>query len=237
MATEIQTLQSQTPLSLTTQPQNWVNAMTQIASSSTLLGDIGVKMAQNASQTYQQLRGIEAGKQPSGNLLPPITEADKAFVEGYSAQAEQTLGLQAQQLLQKGQLDLNRSYQLSNSSIQSYSKNMQQGLQQIIEQAPYTIRSKLANQYTAKLEQNVYGLNNQLIGQQKRQEKENSDLYLANQAKNITDLALSGRENANVQSRQTYDETIGYINSKEKSGLISSSAAEAKRQELTILIK
>lgn len=232
MATEIQTLQSQTPLSLTTQPQNWVNAMTQLASSSTLLGDIGVKMAQNASQTYQQLRGIEAGKQPSGNLLPPITEADKAFVEGYSAQAEQTLGLQAQQLLQKGQLDLNRSYQLSNGSIQSYSKNMQQGLQQIIEQAPYTIRSKLANQYTAKLEQNVYSLNNQLIGQQKRQEKENSDLYLANQAKNITDLALSGRENANVQSKQTYDETIGYINSKEKSGLISSGAAEAKRQEL-----
>lgn len=232
MATEIQTLQSQTPLSLTTQPQNWVNAMTQLASSSTLLGDIGVKMAQNASQTYQQLRGIEAGKQPSGNLLPPITEADKAFVEGYSAQAEQTLGLQAQQLLQKGQLDLNRSYQLSNGSIQSYSKNMQQGLQQIIEQAPYTIRSKLANQYTAKLEQNVYGLNNQLIAQQKRQEKENSDLYLANQAKNITDLALSGRENANIQSKQTYDETIGYINSKEKSGLISTGAAEAKRQEL-----
>ena len=113
MATEIQTLEPTQRLAITTQPQNWVNAMTQLASSSTLLGDIGVKMAQNASQTYQQLRGIEAGKQPSGNLLPPITDADKAFVEGYSAQAEQTLGLQAQQLLQKGQLELNKNYQLS----------------------------------------------------------------------------------------------------------------------------
>ena len=205
MATEIKTLEPVQTLAITTQPQNYVNAMTQLASSSTLLGNLGVKMAQNASQTYQQLRGIEAGKEPSGNLLPPITDADAAFVKGYSAQAEQTLGLQAQQLLQKGQLELSKNYQLSNSSIQSYSKNMQQGLQQIIEQAPYTIKSNLANQYTAKLEQNVFSLNNQLISQQKRQEKQNSDLYLANQAKNITDLALSGRENANKQTRQTYD--------------------------------
>lgn len=232
MATEIKTLEPVQTLAITTQPQNYVNAMTQLASSSTLLGNLGVKMAQNASQTYQQLRGIEAGKEPSGNLLPPITDADAAFVKGYSAQAEQTLGLQAQQLLQKGQLELSKNYQLSNSSIQSYSKNMQQGLQQIIEQAPYTIKSNLANQYTAKLEQNVFSLNNQLISQQKRQEKQNSDLYLANQAKNITDLALSGRENANKQSRQTYDQTIGYINAKEKSGLLTPGTAEAKRQEL-----
>ena len=131
-------------------------------------------MASNASQTYQKMRGIEAGKTPGNDLLPSITEADKAFAEGYSAQAQQTLSLQAQQMMMQGQLDLNNNYKLSSGDIQAYQKNMAQGLQKIIEQAPYTIRPELANQFSGQLQQDVYNYNNKLLTQQKTEAKENA---------------------------------------------------------------
>jgi hypothetical protein len=230
MAQEIQTLQPQERLSITTQPQNFVGAMTQLASTPTILGTIGATMAAGASQTYQKLQGIEAGKTPSGDLLPPITQADQAFVEGYSAQAQQTLSLQAQQLINQGQLELNKNYQLSNSTIQSYNQNMQQGLQQIIEQAPSTIRADLANQFSNQLQRDVFNLNNRLITQQKTQAKENASVYQSRQLTAMSDTALSGGKGAATQTKKILDKTLKNINGNEASGLISPVEAESQRE-------
>lgn len=230
MAQEIQTLQAQERLSLTTQPQNFVGVMTQLASTPTILGTIGANMASGASQTFQKLRGIEAGKTPSGDILPPITEADKAFVDGYSAQAQQTLSLQAQQLLNQGQLELNKNYKLSNGQIQAYNQNMQQGLQQIIDQAPSTIRMDLAGQFSGQLQRDVFNLNNRLISQQKTQAKENASVYQSRQLTAMSDTALSGGANASAQTKQILDKTIKNINGNEASGLISPVEAESQRE-------
>lgn len=228
MATEIQTLQPRAQLDITQKQGGWLNAMTELATTPNAIANFGVQMAENASQTYQKLRGIEAGKNPSNNLLPPITKADQAFVDGYSAQAQQTLGLQAQQLINQAQLDLNKNYQLSNGQIQAYKQNVAKGLQQIIDQAPYTIRSQLANQYTENLQSQVYKLNNQLITQQKNQSKENAGLYVKSQFDQISDIIMTGQGDP----KTIYANTEKYINDKQASGMWSPSEAETQRQAL-----
>jgi hypothetical protein len=228
MAQEIQTLQPQERLDITQKQGGWLNAMTELATAPNALANFGVQMASNASQAYQTMRGFEAGKSPSNMLLPPVTKADEAFVKGYSAQAEQTLGLQAQQLINQAQLDLNKSYRLSNSQIKSYQDNVAQGLQQIIEQAPYTIRSKLANQYTEGLQTQVFKLNNQLLSQQKIEAKENAGLFVKNQMNQLTDSIMSGQGNPAT----VYQNSLDYINSKQASGMWSPNEAETQRQAL-----
>ena len=230
MSQNIQTLEPKEKLQITTQPQNYVNVMTQIASQPTLLGQIGATMASNASQTYQKMRGIEAGKTPGNDLLPPITQADKAFAEGYSAQAQQTLSLQAQQMMMQGQLDLNRNYKLSSGDIQAYQKNMAQGLQKIIDQAPYTIRPELSNQFSVQLQQDVYNYNNKLLTQQKTQAKENASVYQSQQLNTMYNTALSGSETAPIETKNIYDKTLKNIEGNLASGLISPIEAETQRQ-------
>jgi hypothetical protein len=226
MATEIQTLQPKTQLDITQKQGGWLNAMIEQATTPNALASFGVQMAENASQTYQQLRGIEAGKQPNENLLPPITKADKAFVDGYSAQAQQTLGLQAQQFINKAQLDLNKNYQLSNSQIQTYQQNVSKGLQQIIDQAPYTIKADLTNQYQSALQNQVFQLNNKLLSQQKSNAKEQAGLYIKSQLSQMTDAAMTGHGN----TKSIYDNSQKYINNKQASGMWSPAEAEAQRQ-------
>lgn len=230
MSQNIQTLEPTQRLNITTQPQNYVNVMTQIASQPTLLGQIGATMASNASQTYQKMRGIEAGKTPGNDLLPPITEADKAFAEGYSAQAQQTLSLQAHQMMMQGQLDLNNNYKLSSGDIQAYQKNMAQGLQKIIEQAPYTIRPELANQFSGQLQQDVYNYNNKLLTQQKTEAKENASVYQSQQLNTMYNTALSGAETAPIETKKIFDKTLKNIEGNLASGLISPVEAETQRQ-------
>jgi len=228
MATEIQTLQPRAQLDITQKQGGWLNAMTELATTPNAIANFGVQMAESASQTYQKLRGIEAGKSPSNTLLPPITKADKAFVDGYSAQAQQTLGLQAQQLINQAQLDLQKSYQLSNGQIKTYQDNVAKGLQQIIDQAPYTIKDKLANQYSEGLQSQVFKLNNQLLTQQKTQNKQNAGLYVKSQFSQLTDSIMTGQGNP----KNTYANTEKYINDKQASGMWSASEAETQRKAL-----
>lgn len=225
MATEIQTLQPRAQLDITQKQGGWLNAMTELATTPNALANFGVQMAENASQTYQMLRGTEVGKTPSGNLLPPVTKADQAFVQGYSAQAQQTLGLQAQQLINQAQLDLNKNYQLSNGQIQSYQENVAKGLQQIIDQAPYTIKSDLSNQYKGALQNQVFQLNNKLLSQQKANSKEQAGIYLKTQFNQMTDAIMSGQGSA----KAIYDNSQKYIDNKQASGMWSPSEAESQR--------
>lgn len=224
MATEIQTLQPTQKLNITTQPQNWVGAMSELASTPNALADFAVKLGQSAGMQYQTMKGIEAGKTPSGELLPPATDADKAFIQGYSAQAQQTLGLQAQQLFNQGLTELNKTYKLSNQQISTYSENMQQGLQKILEQAPYTIRTDLANQYTEQIQTNVFRLNNQLLNQQKQENKEQASLYIKNQLNQITNTTMTGGNAETILKN-----TLKNIDQKEASGLWSATEAQTQR--------
>jgi len=224
MATEIQTLQPTQKLDITTQPKNWVGAMSELASTPNALADFAVKLGQNAGMQYQTMRGIEAGKTPSGELLPPATDADKAFIQGYSAQAQQTLGLQTQQLFNQGLTEINKTYKLSNQQISAYSENMQQGLQKILEQAPYTIRTDLANQYSEQIQTNVFRLNNQLLNQQKQEGREQASLYIKDQLNQITNTTMTG---GNAQT--ILQNTLKNINQKEASGLFSATEAQTQR--------
>lgn len=228
MAQDIQTLQPREALDITQKQGGWVGAMTELATSPNAIANFGAQMASNASQAYQTLRGVEAGKNPSDSLLPPITKADEAFVKGYSAQAAQTLGLQATQLMNQAQLDLSKNYRLSNGQIQAYTENVSKGLQDILEQAPYTIRSEMANQYNETLQRHTFQLNNQLLTQQKAEAKQNAGLFVQSQMRQMTDSIMSGQGNPNT----VYQNSVDYINNKQASGMWSPVEAETQRKAM-----
>lgn len=192
MATEIQTLEPTQRLSITTQPQNFVGAFTQYAQSSNMLGELGASMALNASIEYNKIQGQKLGMNPQGDILPPITAADKAYAEGYIAQSNATLSLQANKMMMEGQLELEKSYRITPDMIQSYSGNMQQGLEKILQQAPSSLQADMRNNFTSSLLSSTGQLTRQYISQNKQQEQATADANLKLQLKQINDYVRAG---------------------------------------------
>lgn len=194
MSQNIEILEPTQKLSLTTQPQNWIGAMEEFGRSTNMLGELGASVALNASIQYNKMQGEKLGLNPQGDILPPITAADKAFAEGYIAQSNATLSLQANKMMLEGQLDLEKSYQLSPGMIQSYSSNMQQGLEQIIKQAPTQLQNDLRNNFNQLLLQQTGSLTKQYISQSKARETEQAKANLSLQLRNINDRVMAGDE-------------------------------------------
>lgn len=172
-------------------------AFNNLAMTPTVLGEMGAKTAIAASTAIAKQEGARLGKNPYGDLLPAITDTDKSFVESYSNQANATLGLQGQALLQKGQQELEQSYKLTPDLIASYEENMSAGLRDISSHAPSTIRSQLENNMAAQLLRNSGTLNTRMISEQKETARNQMTLYTQNQVKGIYESARSGQsENA-----------------------------------------
>ena len=74
------------------------------------MSDIGSSIAQTASNTLAENLGYTAGLNPKGDLsLPSFTEFDRNFAKSYQAQAQATLGLQANKLLSDAHIEMSKS--------------------------------------------------------------------------------------------------------------------------------
>ena len=226
MATEIKTLEPTQRLAITTQPQNYVDAYTQYAQSSNLLGELGASVALNSSIQYNKMQGEKLGLNPQGDIFPPITAADKAFAEGYIAQSNATLSLQANKMMMEGQLDLDKAYQLSPDMIQSYASNMQQGLDKIIQQAPTQLQNDLRNNFSQSLMQQTGQLTKQYISQSKERETDIAQANLKLQLKSINDLVMSGNEQEAEKKRK---QIIAESNARSNTGMYSPTTAQTAK--------
>jgi hypothetical protein len=220
MATEIQTLEPTQRLSITTQPQNYVAAMDNLARSDTLIGDLGATIAQQASIQYNRKMGLEYGLNPQGDLLPPITTADKAFQEGYIAQSKNTLSLQANQMFNQAEEELNKSYKLNQSQINDYQAQMSKGLESIMKVAPTEVQATLGYQYQAQLQNSTSELRKKLISQSKSEALDTMRVNDKLTDQNINNLATSGKID---QAAQIYQNKLAQNQRQYNSGMMTES--------------
>jgi hypothetical protein len=231
MAQEIQTLQPQERLSLMTQPQPFISAFESVAKSDTFIGDLGATMAQQASIQYNRNRGLEYGMNPQGDLLPSITQADQAFKEGYLAQSQNTLSLQANQMFNQAEEQLSKSYKLSQGQINEFQSQMSQGLDKIMSVAPTEVRTNLSFQYQRQLDNTASQYRSKLINQAKSDALDAMKVNDKLTDKNINDLATSGKAQ---DAKALYEGKIKQNLKQFNSGMMTRSEMEASNSSAKI---
>lgn len=205
----------------------FVSAFNDLATTPSALGQLFSNLATSSSNKLMDKWGYELGSNPKGNLLPSITEADKRFEMAYSNQAQATLGLHANKLMMDGQLELQKAYKLTPAMIESYTQNMATGLDQILSQAPDTVKPQLHNAFSSALLRTTDQINQKMVTQQKEAYKDQMALYSATVTKNIYESAMAGNfdeAKSLLDSQKTHNAQL------RSTGIISASQEAAKNQ-------
>lgn len=205
-------------------PTGFGQAAASIASQTTTLGEIGAQMAQTGAMTFAREMGYNRGKNPSGELLPPITDFDKQYAQSYMMQANATLNLQATNLLKESQLQVNRGFKLTPESVSSVSENVTKGLQDIASLAPEPLRGEMQNSFALKAAEMSGNLQLRLEAQQKQEQKELFNLSQKNNVESIYNSNMSSDVNA---AREQLDTLIAANQEKLNLGMITPSQADA----------
>lgn len=231
MSRQVPELQRQTAIQAEVGQAPFEVTLSNLASSPTALGKFGAKVAISAAQAIQERRGYEAGLEPTGDALPPITDADKVYVNSYVAQAQNTLGVQATTLMQQGQTELSKLNELSPQALADYQQNMTEGMNKILEQAPLPVRANLEKQFQTAMVNNMGSLQRKMQGQQKAQALQTATM------KNQADMQTAydaGREGNEDLAQETYNATIERIGQMQDAKMITPTQAEAKRKAARI---
>lgn len=206
-------------------------AFTALAFTPDTIGQLGASMSLQAGVAIAKSRGQSLGKNPEGDLLPAITDVDKAFVNSYSAQAEATLGLQAQALMSKGQEELAQANRLTPGLISSYNQNMAEGLEGILQHAPSTVRGEMENQYSHELMSSSHQLSMSMISQNKAEAKETAQVYSSHQMQQMHDAQLDGNSQL---AQQIYETSMKSNSANLASGQLTPLQAEANNTKFRL---
>lgn len=220
----IQPLKKEVRLDNTVGNAPFAQGFDSMALTPTALGEFGSKLAITASTTLAQKRGYEAGLNPKGSLLPPLTLTDKAYASAYITQAQNTLGLQATKLMQEGQAELAKAWKLTPDMLAEYTKNMSEGLNEIINNAPMQAQPGLAAQFNNSLMQSTGNLNLKMIGQQKQQALQNATLFNNSQLSAIYEAARGGNLDA---AEKMHNDMLTRTGSMRDTGMITPLQAES----------
>ena len=203
---------------------NFVGAYAGLAASPSLLGDIGSKLAINSAEEFAKQQGYAQGSNPSGELFPAISKTGEVFRQAYSNQAHATLGLEANKLLTEGQLEVQKANKLTPGLIQSYKKNMTEGMQEILENAPSTVRPQLENEMASNVQRTTGQLESKLITQQKEDYRQQQVLFNQTQTKNVYEAAMSGQVDT---AQSILDSQIARNKELASQGVITPATAES----------
>lgn len=223
MAQVPEPMQSQVKLDNTVGQAGYSVAFDNAALTPSFLGQLGASMALTASQEINKRRGINAGMNPTGDVLPPITAADKAYVDAYKNQSQATLTNQAQVLFDKSQENMAMLGKISPNSIAEYQKTLHEGLSDILDLAPSDVKASLANQFTQQIESSRHHYTMQMQSQQKAESLARSNTALSQITKQIHDAALDGKSEL---SEQLYKDSLTMIERGAASNIYSPSQAE-----------
>lgn len=212
---EYQRTEKLTPATI---PQPFSAAGREIAANSNVLSNIGSDLALKAAVARSELAGIKYGKNPQGDLLPAITESDKAFHEAYRNTAMATLSLQGDELLNKSLVTLSSANKLTPGLIDSFNANVASGFESIASQAPSQDREKLSQNLSASLLAADTKLRAKMIAQQKEDLKDNFAAYASETNSQIFDLSSLGAEEDSKKLLASYEASV---REQMQSGLLS----------------
>lgn len=202
-----------------------------IASAPSLLGDIGANMALQAGIKQNEIIGQYQGLNPSGEVLPPITKADEAYVKSYSNQAQATLSLQLQKMMDEGKLELDQDYELSPAKIAAFQQNMAEGAKSIIELAPSTVRSNIENNFASSLEQTSFHLTEAQISQQKERARSEQLAFQSSLQNKVHEAWLNGN---GAEASKLMEQLTSAVKSSASIGMITPLQAQTTLQAASL---
>lgn len=192
MATkDLPVLQRQVKAEATATPE-FQSAVQNLAASQNNLSAIGAGVAQSASNAMATQLGYETGKNPIGDLTPPITEFDKNFSESYHSQANATLTLQGEKLLTETQIEMSKPARLTPDLIAKTNAQLQTGLDKIAENAPTAIKGHLKAGFDSSVLNQNKQYETKMISEQREDQKNTLINAMELSTKNALELASNG---------------------------------------------
>ena len=219
----VEPMQRQVKSDLVTTPARFEEAYDNAALTPTLLGELGSALSNNASMELSKRRGIEAGLNPSGDILPPLTNADKAYADAYQNQSQATLTNQANDLFNKANENMSKLNKITTGSIGEYQKTMTEGLGDILKLAPNDVRASLANQFTSQMQSSTHQYNMRVISQNKAEAVASSNAALSSLNEQIHTAALDGKLDS---AAKLFEDSLAMISRGKNGGTYSSSQAQ-----------
>jgi len=224
---EIPVLQQKEKLAVEQPTPGFGAAFDALAKTPTVLGEFGAQVALSTAIAQAKIRGNELGNNPHGDILPPVTAFDKAYGEAYSAQAQSVLGLQAQKMMNEGQEALEQSYSINPGMIADYESKMGEGLQEILDNAPSSVKPALQKQFLNNLQSSSHQLNMQMISKNKTLSQQKDAAYSDQQLVGIHDAYLDGNTEL---AKLTADSVKKNAKANAATGMISPTTADARIQ-------
>jgi len=189
-----ESMPSQVKLDAVTTPAGFGVAFDNAAMKETLLGELGSTIAQNSANALSTKMGYAEGMNPHGDILPPITEADKHYQESYLAQSKNVLGLQLNKMMSDAQTELSKAYRITPGMVSDFQKQISEGASQILENAPTGVKQELGVQYANSIISTTGQLNRRMIGQNKEESISNMKVADKNTDTAILDNAATGND-------------------------------------------
>lgn len=231
MAQDIKPMQESVRLNATVGQGNYTQAFGAMALTPDMYGQLGSSVAMTASMELNKRRGIQAGLNPSGDVLPPLTKADEAYNNAYQNQAHATLSNQAQQVFYQADEAISKLNKISPDDISQYKQTVQQSLEQILEVAPNDAKTSLFNGFNNQLVSSVHNYQNRYLSQQKAEQRSNFELALSTAQQNIHESFMNGgAEKAN----EALNSQIQLIDQGVSGGIFSKAQGEAAKKSAGI---
>lgn len=202
----------------TAQPMGFDTALTKVAAAGNFLTNIGSEVAIRSSVGRAEIQGAEYGKNPSGELLPALNQTDEAFNKAYRTTAAATLTLQADKLLSDSLIEVAKAPKLTPDLLDSFNKNVEEGIESIVGQAPSLDQQGLRQSLQANLLNANNRLQGKMIEQQKTDSKDTFAAYSSKETSEIFDVAAGGDVTGSVAKFEGFKANVqGQIDS----GLLS----------------
>jgi len=179
-----------------TQFPDLTGAIDNYADATNWMSNIGSMVAGRASNAIAQKIGGELGKNPKGDVGIPLTEFDKTMQESYNTQAQATLGLQANKLINDSALDAAKSDRMTPAIIQKTNQSIAIGLNNILKNAPSQVAPSLELQYGAHAMNLSGDLTNRMINEQHEDRRNNTALAAQTNAENAYSFGIRGNDKA-----------------------------------------
>lgn len=213
-------------LDASTSVPNYGDALNQLATTPTTLGIIGSKIMTNSSIALATKYGQSLGREPQGNLLPPITNFDKQLVDSYSSQSQVILGNQANALLFNAQEEMAKNIKLTPGLIASYKQNVAEGLHDTLELAPDNIKPQLENQFLHQLNSSTHEYNLKLTSQNKSDAESNAQVWRVHQNDLVTNQVKDAQSPKDFEmAKNSYESLQKNINSSDLTALQKETAS------------
>ena len=191
---------------------NFGNALTELASNPTMLGQVGSQIQQSASTALATRWGQSLGKEPKGNLFPAITNFDKSVTESYTQQAQVTLGNQANALFLNAQEEIAKANKLTPGLIESYKSNLKSGLQDTLDLAPDALKTQLEGQFVHQLQSSTHQYNLRMMAQQKADAESAATVWRTHQNDLVTNLVKDAKSSKDFeQAHSAYQSLLQNI--------------------------